>query len=268
MPATPRPCPGGARGRGSRRRRRAAAAGSARSRRAPGLPPEHREVVDARALPAPVDGHDDREADHDLGRCDHHREEGQDLPVQVPVKPAEAHERHVDRVTPEPDRQEDHEGVLAHQHADRADREQERGDDQERGDRGAHAASRSAPTAAAAASARVIARRLREASTTTAIDATIRSTEVTSNGKKYWRNRTRDRAAGLPRLCATVSKFSAPLVANPIPARIATISSTAIPTPSVTPMTRCPLRRSSSDSSRSTPSSMITNRNSTMIAPA
>ena len=114
----------------------------------------------------------------------------------------------------------------------------------------------------------MIARRLRDASTTTAIAATIRSTEVTSNGKKYWRNSTaRDRRA-LPPWLTTSSKFAGAFVANPIPARIATISSTAIPTPSAIATTRWPFSRSSSDSSRSTPSSMITNRNSTMIAPA
>src|SRR3990170_4696174 len=39
-------------------------------------PPQHAHVVDARALPPPVDVHDDRETDHDLGRRAHLGEEG------------------------------------------------------------------------------------------------------------------------------------------------------------------------------------------------
>src|SRR3990172_800701 len=143
--------------------------------------PQDRGVVHACALPAPVDGHDDRESDHDLGGGDHHREEGQDLAVQVVVHPAERHEGEVHRVQLELDRHEDHERVLADEHPDRADREQHRRHDHEVGDRRPHAAASSASEAACAF---VTDRRCRDASTTTAIAATISRIEVTSNGKK------------------------------------------------------------------------------------
>src|SRR5215472_17000302 len=42
-------------------------------------------VVHRRGPAGPVDRHQDREADHDLGRGHHHHEERDDLPVQVAV---------------------------------------------------------------------------------------------------------------------------------------------------------------------------------------
>src|SRR5436309_8841458 len=83
--------------------------------------PQHRGVVDARALAAAEHVHDDRQAHDDLGRCHHHREERQDLAVQAVVHPAEGHEREVHRVQLELDGHEDDERVLAHEHADGAD---------------------------------------------------------------------------------------------------------------------------------------------------
>src|ERR671931_381403 len=149
-------------------------------------PSEHRNVVDARARLPAVDVHDDRQAHHDLGRGDHHGEEREDLAVQIPVHPAERDEREVHRVQLELDRHEDHERVLADEHADRADREQHRREDHEVRDRRPHvtlSGSRiPSPLAAASCSARVIARRRREASAITAIAATSSKTEVASNG--------------------------------------------------------------------------------------
>ena len=75
-------------------------------------------------------------------------------------------------------------------------------------------------------------------------------------------------ASAFPPRLATASKPAGPSLEKPTPARIATISSIAIPTPSTIATTRWPRSRSSNDSSLSTPSSMMTNRNSTMIAPA
>src|SRR3990172_6182705 len=123
-------------------------AGISQTRSSIASPPQDRGVVHARALPAPVDGHDDREADHDLGRGDHHREEGQHLAVQVVVHPAERHEGEVHRVQLELDRHEDHERVLADEHPDRTDREQHRRHDHEVGDRRPHTAASSASDAA------------------------------------------------------------------------------------------------------------------------
>src|SRR3546814_7734007 len=56
-----------------------------------------------------------------LGRRHDHREERQDLAVQVAVHPAERDEREVDGVQLELDRHEDHERVLADEHANRSE---------------------------------------------------------------------------------------------------------------------------------------------------
>src|ERR1700710_1846842 len=46
-------------------------------------------VVDRGRPAGPEDGHDDGQADHDLGRGDHHHEEGRDLAVEGTVDPGE-----------------------------------------------------------------------------------------------------------------------------------------------------------------------------------
>src|SRR3990170_6682834 len=125
--------------------------------------PQHAHVVDARALPPPIDVHDDRQADHDLGRGDHHGEERKDLPVQVAVHPTERDEREVHAVQLELDGHEDDQRVLPDEHADGPDREQHRGDDQEVRDRRPHVVS----SDVVSDPARVTARRGREARTMT-----------------------------------------------------------------------------------------------------
>ena len=76
------------------------------------------------------DAHDDREADHDLGGGDHHDEERDDLAVEGAVDPAEGHEGQVDGVEHQLDAHEDQDRVAPQQHADRADAEQQRGEEQ------------------------------------------------------------------------------------------------------------------------------------------
>src|SRR5579859_2175028 len=82
-------------------------------------------VVDRRGPAGTEDRHEDGQPHHHLGGGHDHDEEGDDLPVQVGVQPGEGHEREVDRVQHELHAHEDDQGVAAHQHADRADDEQD-----------------------------------------------------------------------------------------------------------------------------------------------
>src|SRR5947208_4885393 len=232
-------------------------------------------VVDVGAAASAEQRDDDGEAHHDLGGRHHHREERQDLAVQVPDLPAERDQRQVHRVQLELHRHEDHERVAAQQHAGRADREQHAREHQEVGDRRSHATVSGTPAGARSVSpgpipggpggevsmaCRVI--------TIAATAATISSTDVTSNGKKNELKGTFAKAWTLPPLFATWSKFGAAFVATPTPRRTASTISATSPAASTSAAGRSPLRCSTRDSCRSTPSSMITNRNSTMIAPA
>src|SRR5690242_2364083 len=85
-------------------------------------------VVDARGASRPEDGHDDGEADHDLGRGHDHDEEGHDLPVQVAVHAAERDQRQVAGVEHQLDAHEQHDRVAPDQHPDRPDGEQDAGE--------------------------------------------------------------------------------------------------------------------------------------------
>src|SRR5438105_705999 len=49
-------------------------------------------VVDGGRMTGAADRHADRQADRDLGRGGDHREEGDDLAVEIPVHPREGHE--------------------------------------------------------------------------------------------------------------------------------------------------------------------------------
>src|SRR5882757_8788434 len=76
------------------------------------------------------DGHDDGQPDHHFGGRDHHHEERHDLAVQPAVDPGEGDQGEVHRVQHQLDAHEHHDGVAAHQHPDRADGEQQRGQQQ------------------------------------------------------------------------------------------------------------------------------------------
>src|SRR5262249_2052067 len=69
-------------------------------------------------------GDDDREADRGFGGGDRHHEEHDHLAVHRAELTGERDERQVDRVQHELDRHEDDDDVAAHEHADRADREE------------------------------------------------------------------------------------------------------------------------------------------------
>src|SRR3990170_1604119 len=149
-------------------------AGTSQIRRSIASPFQEARFVDVRRMAAAEDRDDDRKADDHLGRSDHHREERQHLAVQVSELPRERHQREVHRVQLQLDRHEDHEGVAADQHSDRADREQDGGQDQEIGDRSPHGTGSSSGEA----------RMRRRVSTIAAIAAMMSRIDVTSKGKK------------------------------------------------------------------------------------
>ena len=103
--------------------------------------------------------------------------------------------------------------------------------------------------------------------TMAATAATISSTEVASNGKKYLLNKTRASARTFPpRLTAT--NGPAARVESPTPSLTAKNTSAASPKPRSTASGRWAFIRSTRLSSDATPSSMITKRKRTMMAPA
>src|SRR6478735_8623724 len=89
-------------------------------------------VVDRGRATGAEDGHDDRQPDHDLRGGDHHHEEGGHLAVEVAVDAGEGDQREVRGVQHQLDAHEHHDRVAAGEHADAADREQDRGQNQER----------------------------------------------------------------------------------------------------------------------------------------
>src|SRR5689334_14516897 len=89
-------------------------------------------VVDRGRAAGAEDGHDDRQPDHDLRGGDHHHEEGGHLTVEVAVDPGEGDQREVRGVQHQLDAHEHHDRVAAGEHPDAADREQDRGQHQER----------------------------------------------------------------------------------------------------------------------------------------
>src|SRR5581483_7896155 len=167
------------------------------------------DIVDVGTLPSPVHGHDDRQTHDDLRRRDDHREEREHLTIERSVHPGERDEREVHGVQLQLHRHEDHERVLAHENADAADREQRRRDHEEVRDRRPH------PTGSSSLGSRDAAgsggsggstgpgtrcsgsgsgRTRRRASTMAATAAMISRIDVTSNGRKYVRNRRRPSA--------------------------------------------------------------------------
>src|SRR5436190_14864667 len=88
------------------------------------------DVVGADRLAAAEDRDDDRQTDRHLGGGDDQREEDNDLTADVVQRVGEGDECEVRRVEHQLDAHEHHERVLAHQQADRADREQDRREDE------------------------------------------------------------------------------------------------------------------------------------------
>src|SRR4029079_3398164 len=182
-----------------------------------------------------------------------HDEERDDLPVHGAVEPAERDEAQVHGVEHDLDRQQDRDQVLAQEHAGAADGEEERVDHEIVTERN-HAS----PS--------------RRASTTAPTMATRISTEVASNAKLYCVNSTRP----ISRTDATVAPSARPPTGDPRLTTLASAhpSSATSSTASTTPMRAKPGRLSGWVRSQSAPSScgalssITTNRNSTMMAPA
>src|SRR3954454_16818419 len=107
-------------------------------------------VVDRGGPAGPVDRHDDREADDDLSCRDDHHEEGHDLAVEAAVGAGEGDQRQVHRVQHELHAHEHDDRVAAHEHADGADREEDRREHEVVGQR--HRASPPGPSRGAGSS--------------------------------------------------------------------------------------------------------------------
>src|SRR4051794_10479463 len=76
------------------------------------------DVVDGGGAAGPVDRHDDRQADDDLGRGDHHDEERDELAVEGAAGPGEDDQGQVHRVEHQLDAHEDDDRVAPDQHPD------------------------------------------------------------------------------------------------------------------------------------------------------
>src|SRR5512143_2455022 len=107
--------------------------GESRQIQAPAItssPSERARLVDVECEAAACHRHDEAEPDGDLGGRDRHHCEREDLPVQVPLLPRERDQREVRRVQHDLEGEQDDERASAEHHAERADPEQDRRDDQ------------------------------------------------------------------------------------------------------------------------------------------
>src|SRR5215217_1700557 len=127
------PASGSPRRRPATRRTRKPASGSAGTSQtalSTASPAEQADVVGGRPGASPQDGHDDAEADHDLGRGHDQHEEDHDLAPHVVEAAGEGDEGQVDGVEHELDAHEHHQRVAADEHAHAADGEQHGAEDQ------------------------------------------------------------------------------------------------------------------------------------------
>src|SRR5687767_9061077 len=93
-------------------------------------PLEQRECVGVERFAVAEQRDHDRQADRGFGGRHRHHEEGDDLAVDIAAKAPEGDERQVHRVQHDFNRQQDGDQVLAQEHAGRADRKENRRDDQ------------------------------------------------------------------------------------------------------------------------------------------
>src|SRR5581483_10635145 len=246
--------------------------------------PEQADVVGGGALAPPEDRHDQRQADHDLGRRHHQGEEHEDLPADVVEHTGEGDEGQVHGVEHQFDAHEHDQGVAPDEQADGADAEDDGGEGQVPGAGNVHCSCSpggsgaspgintasgpaSLPPPTRSSSSRIRPGPLRRARTMAPTTAITSSAEVISKGQRKSVNRPRASRSTL----GTSPWVSEPRTDGaPVGWRIlATRSSPANnATPAATATGRCPRNGSSRTSSRSMPSSMITNRNKMTIAPA
>src|SRR5688500_3502034 len=88
------------------------------------------ERIGVQRLAVPEEGDDERQADRRFSRGHGHHEERDDLAVDVAAISSEGDERQVHRIEHDFDREQDRDQVAAQEDAGRADREQDRRDDQ------------------------------------------------------------------------------------------------------------------------------------------
>src|SRR5258708_14345201 len=99
-----------------------------------GSSPLHRaQLVDVLDVASAEDVNQDRQPNHRLGRGHGDRHQGEQVALEVLQLAGERDQREVDRVQNELDEAEEHKRVATHQHADRADGEEDRAKDQEPG---------------------------------------------------------------------------------------------------------------------------------------
>src|SRR2546423_7650507 len=135
-------------------------------------PSEARERVGVQRFAVAEQADHDREADGRFRRRHRHHEEHDDLAVRRAERPAERDERQVDGIQHDLDRQENRDQVAPHEHAGRADGEENRREHEVVIERHHHGCSR-------------------RAITTAPTIATRMSTDVTSNANAYSVNNNR-----------------------------------------------------------------------------
>src|SRR5579862_2166321 len=197
-------------------------------------------------LTGPEHVHDDREADHDLGRGHHQHEEDEHLPVDGAVKPRERDQREVDRVEHQLDRHEDDERGAAHQHA-----------------RGAHGEQhRAQPEIVRRGNAHVRGPRRRPSATAPIMPASSTS-DAASNGSRYRPNSARPTSWMVPNEDAGEAAGGyARATRSMRPAASSAHSATTSGTPAG------PVKAPPPRYSPLSPSSMMMKTNNTTIAPA
>ena len=136
---------------------------------------------------AAQDGHDDAEADHHFGGGDDHHEEHGGLAADVAELAGQRDEREVHGVEHQLDAHEHHQRVAAHHHADDADGEQHRGQQQVPGGAWVATAAITSATVVLCELARLGSR----ASSTVPTTAMTSSTEVSSKASTWSLNRSR-----------------------------------------------------------------------------
>src|SRR5262245_61979081 len=219
--------------------------GMSQSRSVIASPAQQADVVDVGGLPAPEERQDDREAHGRLARRDRDHEQREDVADHRLHLVGEGDEGEVRGVQHQLDGHEHDDDVAAHQDPDAADGEQQRRHHQEEID--AHQSS------------------LFLASSTAPTMAAMSSTDAASVAKTYSPNRSVPRSLAVPN---PSTKRGGSTNGRPWRCRSTQNRMAANPAPNTTAPQRCRPRPIRSPSSALRLSSMMTNMNRTMIAPA
>src|SRR5262245_28172179 len=215
-----------------------------------------REAVDVEREPPAVDRDDEAEADAHLRGGHRHHREREDLAGAVVRVAREGDQGEVRSVQHDLEREQDDDRVAADQHAERADREQERGDADVPGDVRAHH-----PRLASSCWER----RVCEPRMTPPTAAISRTTDVISNASRWFVRNSRPIHAGEPKVALIGSVVSSRL---PALRPSTTMTSRKIAPAASTAPTVCHRGPPSHGVSWRGPTYAMTNRNITMTAPA